>query len=116
MKAKEVLQLLRISRPTLSAYCKQGIIKYTVLPSGMYRYDADSVYALLNKNIPRNVVLYARVSTANQKKDLTNQVDLLKQFCCQNGWRIQAVYQDVASGISFTKRTEFFTLLDEVLA
>jgi predicted site-specific integrase-resolvase len=82
----------------------------------MYRYDADSVYALLNKNIPRNVVLYARVSTANQKKDLTNQVELLKQFCFQNGWRIQAVYQDVASGISFTKRTEFFTLLDEVLA
>ena len=116
MKAKEVLQLLRISRPTLSQYCKQGTIKFTVLPSGHYRYDADSVYALLNKNIPRNIVVYARVSTANQKKDLAVQVELLKQFCFQNGWRIHAVYQDVASGISFSKRTDFFTLLDEVLA
>lgn len=77
---------------------------------------ADSVYKMLNKDIERKTYLYARVSTAKQKKDLENQVQLLKTFCFQNGYVIHGVYQDIASGISFEKRTQFFELLDEILA
>ena len=36
MKTKEVLQLLRISRATLTKYVKNGLIKVTVLPNGRY--------------------------------------------------------------------------------
>ena len=71
---------------------------------------------MLNKDIERKTYLYARVSTAKQKKDLENQVQLLKTFCFQNGYVIHGVYQDIASGISFEKRNQFFELLDEVLA
>ena len=41
---------------------------------------ADSVYKMLNKDIERKTYLYARVSTAKQKKGLENQVQLLKHF------------------------------------
>ena len=34
----------------------------------------------------------------------------------QNGYVLNGIYQDVASGIGFEKRTQFFELLDEVLA
>ena len=116
MKASEVLKILRITRPTLSKYVKEGIIKVTVLPNSRYDYDTDSVYAFLNKDVQRKTVIYARVSTSKQKKDLQNQVDLLKNHAIMNGFTINAVYQDIASGISFEKRKEFFEMLDDIIS
>jgi len=115
MKAKDALKILRVSRGTLTNYVKDGKIKVTKLPTGRYDYDEESVYNFLNKGVGRNTVIYARVSTPKQKKDLENQVELLKKFCFQNGWQINSIYQDVASGISFEKRKEFFQMLDEIL-
>ena len=116
MKAKEVLQVLQISRPTLARYVKDGKLKVTLKGNGQYDYDVDSVYRMLNKDIERKTYIYARVSTSKQKKDIENQVRLLTNFCFQNGYVINGVFQDVASGLSFKKREQFFELLDEVLA
>ena len=81
MRSKEVLNILRITRPTLTKYVKNGTIKASLMPNGQYNYDDESVYAFLNKDLKRKTYIYARVSTAKQKKDLENQVGLLKQFC-----------------------------------
>ena len=115
MKAKEVMQILRISNPTLSSYVKQGLIKTTTMPNGRYNYDEESVYAFLNAGVPRKVYLYGRVSSSNQKKDLISQIEMLKQYCFSNGIKIDGVFQDIASGISFENRKEFFKLLDDVI-
>ena len=48
MKAKEVLELLNITRPTLCKYVKQGLIKIDSVINNQYRYNAESVYSLLN--------------------------------------------------------------------
>lgn len=111
-----MLEILRVTRPTLTKYVREGLVKVTVKGNGQYDYDADSVYQVLNKDVERKTYVYARVSTSNQKPDLENQVQLLKTFCFQNGYVLNGVYQDVASGIGFEKRSQFFELLDEVLA
>lgn len=116
MKASEVLSLLKVTRPTLTRYVKLGIIEATKKPSGHYEYDENSVYKFLNRDVPRKTVIYCRVSTSKQKKDLENQVHLAKTFCLNNGIQLSALYTDVASGISFEKRKEFFMMLDEILA
>ena len=116
MTAKEVLRVLQITRPTLTKYVKENKLKVTVKGNGRYDYDADSVYKMLNKDIERKTYLYARVSTVKQKKDLENQVQLLKMFCFQNGYVIHGIYQEIASGICFDKRNQFFNMLDEILA
>lgn len=116
MKTKQVLNLLKITRPTLTKYVKTNVIQVTLLPNGRYDYDDQSVYQFLNKNIKRKTVIYARVSTPKQKKDLETQIELLKNFCFQNGLQINEVYKDVASGISFEKRNDFFKMLDEVIS
>lgn len=108
------MRILQISRPTLAQYRKKGIIKAVELPNNRYDYNEESVYALLNKDYPRKTYLYARVSTPKQKKDLQNQIDLLKNWCFQNGFQINGIYSDIASEISYENRTEFFKLLDEV--
>ena len=116
MTAKEVLRVLQITRPTLTKYVKENKLKVTVKGNGRYDYDVDSVYKMLNKDIERKTYLYARVSTVKQKKDLEHQVQLLKMFCFQNGYVIHGIYQDIASGICFDKRNQFFNMLDEILA
>ena len=115
MRACEVMKLLRISRQTLSNYTKKGLIRTTTLVNGRYDYNTDDVYKLLNNDVERKTCIYARVSTVKHKKDLENQVDILKQFCFMNGYKINEVYTDVASGISFEKRKDFFKLLDEII-
>lgn len=116
MNSKSVLRLLHITRPTLTKYVKNGIIRVKVLPNKRYEYNDEDVYKFLNKDIKRKTFIYARVSTSKQKPDLINQIDILKQFCFSNGYVISGVYSDVASGISFEKRSDFFKLLDEVIS
>jgi len=115
MKANEVLNLLRITRKTLHVYAATGKIRYTVMPNGYYDYNDEDVYKLLNRDVKRKTVIYARVSTLKQKNDLENQIDQLKQWCFMNGYTINAIYSDIASGISFEKRKGFFEMLDEIL-
>ena len=116
MTAHEVLRVLQITRPTLTKYVKTGQIKVVIKGNGRYDYDADSVYKMLNKDIERKTYIYARVSTPKQKADLDNQIQLLKTFCFQNGYVINGIVQDIASGISFEKRTQFFNMLDDIIA
>lgn len=116
MKSKEVLELLQITRPTLTKYVKEGLIKTTTLPNGRYDYDLESVYKLFNKGVERKTYIYARVSTPKQKNDLENQINLLKQFCFSNGYKISKIYSDIASGISFEKRKDFFLMLDDIIS
>ena len=110
MKAKEVMQILRISNPTLSSYVKKGWIRVTTMPNGRYNYDEESVYEMLNAGVPRKTYIYGRVSTHSQKADLN------KQFCFSRGMRIDGIFTDIASGISFDKRKQFFKMLDDILA
>lgn len=115
MKANEVLKLLRITRPTLTKYVKEGLVKVEKLPNGRYEYDSESVYSFLNKDMKRKTYIYARVSASKQKPDLDNQIELLKQFCFSNGYTISGIYSDIASGISFEKRNDFFKMLDDII-
>ncbi len=115
MKANEALNLLRISRKTLHVYASTGKIRFTVMPNGFYDYNDEDIYKLLNKDVRRKTVIYARVSTIKQKNDLNNQIEQLKQWCFMNGYTINAIYSDIASGISFDKRKGFFDMLDEII-
>ena len=115
MKAEEVMNLLQISRKTLHVYAHNGRIRYTVMPNKRYDYSEEDVYKILNKDVKRKTVLYARVSTSKQKNDLQNQIDQMKQWCFMNGFTINAIYSDIASGISFDKRKGFFDMIDEIM-
>lgn len=115
MKSKDVLRVLNITRQTLTKYVKEKIIRVNVLPNKRYDYNDEDVYKFLNKDVTRKTFIYARVSTSKQKTDLENQISILKQFCFTNGYVISGIYSDIASGINFEKRHDFFRLLDEVI-
>ncbi|MDE1767305.1 MAG: IS607 family transposase [Thaumarchaeota archaeon] len=113
MKAKEVLNTLRISRATLHNYLKEGKITATTI-NGRHNYDSKSVYTLINKQEKLNYI-YSRVSTQKQKTDLNNQIEKLKSFCYAKGIQIGGVYKDIGSGISFEKRKDLMLMLRAVI-
>lgn len=114
MKSKEVLKILKITRPTLTHYIQSGKIQGSLQPNGQYNYDKSSVFKLLNKDLDRTDVIYCRVSTSNQREDLKNQEDTISQFCNRNGIIIKDVYKDIGSGINFDRK-EFQRLLIDIV-
>lgn len=112
MKASEVLKLLDISRVTLWSYVKNGKIKVTMKHNGYYDYDEESVYKLANITGRKNII-YGRVSTYKQKKDLDRQIILIKKYCEKKNITINNIYSEIHSGIDM-ERPEFSKLLDSV--
>ncbi len=48
LRASEVMSILNITRPTLTAYVKRGLIKIDKIINKQYRYNLKSVHALLD--------------------------------------------------------------------
>lgn len=113
MKAKDVLNILKITRPTLCVYLKKGYIKGKMKVTGQYDYDEDSVFEYAGIN-ERKTVIYARVSTPGQKNSLKNQIDTLTQYANSRGFSVTKVYSDVASGLNFD-RGQFQELIQDVI-
>ena len=114
MKAKEVLKILKISRPTLTKYVKEQKILVKELPNGFYDYDEDSVLKVAKISTERNSVIYARVSTPKQKKDLENQIQTITEYANKNGYKIDGVYSDISSGLNYDRKS-FSELLNLIL-
>ena len=114
MKAKEVLKILKISRPTLTKYVKEQKILVQELPNGFYDYDEDSVLKVAKISTERNSVIYARVSTSKQKKDLENQIQTITEYANKNGYKIDGVYSDISSGLNYDRKS-FSELLNLIL-
>lgn len=114
MKANKVLKILQVTRPTLVSYVKSGKIKATRLTNGYWDYDDDSVYELVGLKDQRKVVVYSRVSTNNQKKSLESQIEANIKWANKNGYKIDEVYQDIASGVNFD-RNDFQKMIMNVM-
>jgi len=115
MKTKQVLKILKVTRPTLTKYVKNGRIKVKEMPNGFYEYNDDDVFKAANISPSRKCVIYARVSTQKQKRDLQNQIDVIREYANKNGYTVERVYSDVASGLNYD-RGEFQEMLNEILA
>ena len=114
MKANEVLKILKVTRPTLTKYVKEGKLKVTTLPSGFYDYDEDSVLSLAKISTDRKCAVYARVSTQKQKKDLENQISTIIEYANKNGYFVDKVYSDIASGLNYDRKS-FNDMLNEII-
>lgn len=118
MKAKEVLEILKITRPTLCKYVKCGKIKAIKLGGGQYDYDEASIYEFLGKPYvikdDRLSIIYARTSNP-PKKYVEDQSQRLLQFCTCKGIQVDKILTDIKSGMNF-ERKGLIELIDLVCA
>lgn len=114
MKSSKVLKILNISRQTLVKYVKNGDIRVVMQTNRQYDYNEEDVYRKAGLSENRVNVVYARVSTPKQKRDLENQAETLINYCNSNGVKVDKVYKDIASGMNFDRK-QFRSMLDDVL-
>lgn len=116
MKPKELADRLGISVKTLQKWDREGKLpaKRTVT-NRRYYTESDYLKASGQPQTNRHNVIYARVSTVNQKDDLKDQVSFLRQYINAKGIIVDEVISDVGSGLNY-KRKKWNQLLDEVMA
>ena len=114
MRSKEVLKILKVTRPTLTSYVKNGEIRAVLQPNNFYEYNEDDVLKLAGLSTSRKAVIYARVSTQRQKKDLQNQIETIRKYANANGYAIDDVFSDIASGLSYD-RGSFIDMFTKII-
>lgn len=117
-KPKDFAELLGVSVKTLQRWDRDGILKANRSPTDRRYYTYNQYLqfkGIQTENDIRDTVIYARVSTRNQKDDLQNQVEFLKQFCNAKGIIVNQCVEDFGSGLNYNRK-KWNKLLDEVMA
>ena len=117
-KPKDFAELLGVSVKTLQRWDRDGVLKANRTPTDRRYYTYDQYLqfkGIQTENDIRDTVIYARVSTRNQKDDLQNQVEFLKQFCNAKGIIVNQCVEDFGSGLNYNRK-KWNRLLDEVMA
>lgn len=113
MRAKDVLKLLRITRPTLSKYVKEGIIRTIDIGNGRYDYNDEDIYIFLNGGLSRKTYIY---TIGSYKEAVNTSITFLKEFCFNNNLKVNGIFADTNKlNIPLSKRIEFLQLLDEII-
>lgn len=63
------------------------------------------------KNIQERIVIYARVSNQNRKKEIQYQIDRIQQYCNAKGYCVQQIYKEIASGMN-DNRKELWKMIE----
>lgn len=96
-KPKESAELLNVSAITLQRWDNYGKLKAFRTPTNRryYTYEQYLEYIGIHKETDnRKIVIYTRVSTSNQRDDLKNQVEFLRQYANSKGMIVDEVIED----------------------
>ena len=115
-KPKEFAELLGVSVKTLQRWDREGTLTANRTPTNRryYTYKQYLEFKGITEDDARKVVLYARVSTKNQKDDLQNQTAFLRQFCNARGMIVDQCIEEYGSGLNYNRK-KWNELLDEVM-
>jgi len=106
LRPKEACSRLGVSYSTLRRWIKEGRIRAVQTIGGKYRIPESEVRRLLSGAVggEARAVIYARVSSSDQRSDLERQVQYLTQYCTAKGYRVVDVLSDTASGLNTERR------------
>lgn len=112
----EILEMFNIHRQTLFQWRKKGLISYQIIGKRKFIYKKEDVEKLLGitNNQKKKNVIYCRVSNQKQKNDLIKQKQILSDYCNSNGFIIDTIYSEIASGMN-ENRSEFNKMITSVL-
>ena len=113
--SKEIKKILGITSQHLYALKKSGKLEYKQVTKKKYLFRLPETFASPETS-DRKIAIYARVSTTKQKRDLDNQINLLKQYAVATGNVVDDgfVFKDIASGMN-ESRPGLSSLFDRIL-
>lgn len=114
-KPKDFAKMLNISVKTLQRWDNEDTLKAYRNPKGRRYYTHEQYLDFTgtsSNNIDKKVVIYSRVSTNNQKDDLNNQVEFLKNYANARGLIVNEIITDIGSGLNYNRK-KWNNLIDD---
>ena len=99
-KPKDFAELLGVSVKTLQRWDREGILKANRTPTDRRYYTYDQYLKFKG--------------TRNQKDDLKNQVEFLKQFCNSKGMIVNQCIEDIGSDLDYNRKN-WNRLLEDIM-
>ena len=103
---REAAKLFGVSTITLRRWDKSGKLIPERTKGGHRRYDLSKLcpnsYHTLSNDV-KLTIAYARVSSHDQKQDLTKQKQVLEMYCASLGWSFELI-ADLGSGMNYYKK------------
>ena len=98
MKLSEWAKLQGVHYQTAWRWWKAGKlpVSATQMPSGTVIIDTTTS--------TKKVVIYSRVSSLAKKADLERQIKRCEDFCVANGYQIDKIYKEIASGMNDNRK------------
>lgn len=105
-KPNEFAEMIGVSIKTLQRWDNSGKLKAYRNPCNRRYYTHEQYLEYMNINTVKNgkTIIYARVSTTNQKDDLKNQVEFLRQYANAKGMIVDEVLEDIGSGLNYNRK------------
>ncbi len=117
-KPKEFAEMIGVTVKTLQRWDREGTLKAFRTPTDRRYYTYYQYLQFMGQTQKeedsRSVVIYARVSTRNQKDDLANQVAFLRTFCNARGMIVDECIEDYGSGLNYNRK-KWNDLLESVM-
>jgi len=88
-----------VSTQTIRNWEKEGMFSEVMRTRGGHRRFAEEEISE-----ERKTIIYARVSSNDQKQDLERQVEELEDYCKEQKLKEVEVIKDIGSGINYNKR------------
>jgi len=118
LKPREFCEVVGISYNTLKQWVREGRVKVYRTTTGRWRIpysEVERILGLRQKYTEETrAVIYARVSSSDQRSDLDKQVEYLTQYCSSRGYRVIDVLSDISSGLK-TDRRGLLKLFNQVV-
>ncbi|ACS91089.1 MAG TPA: IS607 family transposase [Thermococcaceae archaeon] len=99
----EAAKKLGVSKMTILRWIQSGKLKAHRIGKE-YRVPESEIKRLLEGKTLDKVVIYARVSSQDQKEDLERQAEYLKNYCSSKGYQVVKILTDISSGLNENRK------------
>lgn len=116
IRLNEMAKRLNVSVKTLQRWDREGILVAKRTPTDRRYYTEDQYleYIRSSTKSKRKTIAYVRVSSANQKDDLRNQITFIRNYVNAKGEILDDVIEDVGSGLNYNRKHWNDLLLNQI--
>ena len=116
IRLNEMAKRLNVSVKTLQRWDREGILVAKRTPTDRRYYTEDQYLEYIGSSTKskRKTIAYVRVSSANQKDDLRNQITFIRNYVNAKGEILDDVIEDIGSGLNYNRKHWNNLLLNQI--
>ena len=85
-------------------WIREGKIRVVTTEGGKYRIPYSEIKRYLQGREETRAVIYARVSSTDQREDLERQINYLTNYATAKGYKVVEILKDIASGLNTQRK------------